>query len=78
MFLFVGLGNPGTEYVRHRHNIGFMIVDAIADTHHFSTWKSKSKGLMCEGKIGTHKVILLKPQTYESIGRERASLGGVL
>ena len=70
MFLFVGLGNPGTEYVRHRHNIGFMIVDAIADTHHFSTWKSKSKGLMCEGKIGTHKVILLKPQTYMNLSGE--------
>lgn len=70
MFLFVGLGNPGAEYARHRHNIGFMAMDQIADDYGFSTWKEKSKGLVAEGKIGTHKVILLKPQTYMNLSGE--------
>ena len=64
MYLFVGLGNPGSEYTRHRHNIGFMAMDEIADAHGFSNWKEKSKGLISEGRLGTTKIILLKPQTY--------------
>lgn len=64
MFLFVGLGNPGTEYAKQRHNIGFMAVDAIAEKHGFSDWKAKNKGEYAEGRIGTHKVFMCKPQTY--------------
>jgi PTH1 family peptidyl-tRNA hydrolase len=70
MYLFVGLGNPGAEYAKHRHNIGFMAVDAIADTHGFSNWKEKSKGLYSEGKFGTQKVFLLKPQTFMNLSGE--------
>lgn len=70
MYLFVGLGNPGAEYARNRHNIGFMAVETIADKHGFSVWKDKSKGLVSEGTIGTHKVILLKPQTYMNLSGE--------
>ena len=70
MYLFVGLGNPGSEYARHRHNIGFMAMDAIADAHGFSNWKEKSKGLIAEGRLGTNKVILLKPQTYMNCSGE--------
>jgi PTH1 family peptidyl-tRNA hydrolase len=70
MYLFVGLGNPGAEYARHRHNIGFMALDTVADMHGFPTWKSKSKGLVSEGKIGSKKVILLKPQTYMNLSGE--------
>ncbi|PCI01106.1 MAG: aminoacyl-tRNA hydrolase [Alphaproteobacteria bacterium] len=70
MFLFVGLGNPGAEYARHRHNIGFMAMEAIADKHGFSNWKEKSKGLVSEGRLGTDKVILLKPQTFMNLSGE--------
>lgn len=70
MYLFVGLGNPGTEHAKQRHNIGFMEMDAIADKHEFSDWKSKSKGLYSEGRLGTSKVFLLKPQTYMNLSGE--------
>ncbi len=64
MQLFVGLGNPGTEYAKHRHNIGFMVADTIAAAHHFGPWKSKHKALVAEGRLGDDKIILLKPQTF--------------
>lgn len=64
MKLFVGLGNPGGEYARNRHNVGFMAVDAIADAHRFGPWKRKFQGLAADGEIGGEKVLLLKPQTY--------------
>jgi peptidyl-tRNA hydrolase, PTH1 family len=62
--LFVGLGNPGNEYARHRHNVGFMALDRIAVRHGFSPWKSKFSGHAAEGTIDGHKVVLLKPTTY--------------
>ena len=46
MKLFVGLGNPGAEYARNRHNIGFMAVDRMAEDHGFSPWKAKFNGRM--------------------------------
>jgi PTH1 family peptidyl-tRNA hydrolase len=64
MQLWVGLGNPGGEYAMNRHNVGFMALDVIADLHRFSPWKKQFKGLFCEGRIGTEKVMLLKPQTF--------------
>lgn len=64
MWLFVGLGNPGSEYERNRHNIGFMAVDTIASLYNFPTWKKKYQGEFCEGMISGEKVILLKPMTY--------------
>jgi peptidyl-tRNA hydrolase, PTH1 family len=64
MLLFVGLGNPGRDYARNRHNIGFRIVDAIADVRRFAPFRSRFQGLASEGQIGTEKVLLLKPQTY--------------
>ena len=67
MYLFVGLGNPGSEYVRQRHNIGFMALDAIASKYGFSDWKSKNKGLYAEGRLGTQKVFLCKPQTFMNL-----------
>jgi PTH1 family peptidyl-tRNA hydrolase len=70
MFLFVGLGNPGAEYERHRHNIGFMAVDAIADKYGASGWKEKSKGLFTDIRIGGQKVYLLKPQTFMNLSGE--------
>lgn len=70
MFLFVGLGNVGSEYERQRHNIGFMAVDEIADKHGFSSWKTKGKGLVSEGRFGSQKIILLKPQTFMNLSGE--------
>ncbi len=64
MWLLVGLGNPGDKYEYNRHNIGFLAVDAIADTYGFPAYKKKYQGLMAEGNIDGEKVILLKPQTY--------------
>jgi peptidyl-tRNA hydrolase, PTH1 family len=62
--LWVGLGNPGADYAMHRHNVGFMAADVIASEYRFSPWKSKFQGLIAEGRIGTEKVLLLKPATF--------------
>ncbi len=63
-WLLVGLGNPGDKYKNNRHNIGFMVVDAIADEYRFPAWRSKFQSEISEGKIGDAKVVLLKPLTY--------------
>ncbi len=67
MFLIVGLGNPGAEYVGTRHNVGFMVVDALAEKYGFGSWREKFDGLIAEGKIGQNKVYLLKPQTFMNL-----------
>lgn len=67
MKLFVGLGNPGGKYARNRHNIGFMALDQIASDHGFSPWKSKFQAQISEGKFGSTKVLLLKPQTFMNL-----------
>jgi peptidyl-tRNA hydrolase, PTH1 family len=64
MQIFAGLGNPGAQYALNRHNIGFMAVDAIAAAHGFGPWKSRFLGLASEGRIGDHKLLLLKPATF--------------
>jgi peptidyl-tRNA hydrolase, PTH1 family len=64
MKLLVGLGNPGAKYAGHRHNIGFMAVDRIAEGHGFAPWRSRFQGMTSEGVLGGEKVLLLKPQTY--------------
>ena len=64
MQIWVGLGNPGPRYALHRHNVGFMAVDVIADMHGFGPVQSKFSGWMQEGRIGAHKVLLLKPATF--------------
>ncbi|WP_299743354.1 aminoacyl-tRNA hydrolase [uncultured Tateyamaria sp.] len=64
MKLIVGLGNPGAKYARNRHNIGFMVLDRIATDHGFPAWKSKHQGVVSEGRFGSNRVVLLKPETY--------------
>jgi len=64
MLLFVGLGNPGREYAKNRHNIGFRAVEAIARRHGFSAPRAKFHGLLCEGAIGDARVLALLPQTF--------------
>jgi PTH1 family peptidyl-tRNA hydrolase len=64
MLLFAGLGNPGPAYAMHRHNVGFMAVDAIAAVHGFSPWRARFQGLVAEGRLGPSRVMLLKPMTF--------------
>jgi PTH1 family peptidyl-tRNA hydrolase len=64
MQLWVGLGNPGPEYAMHRHNVGFMALDTIADVHGFSAPKKQFLGWTQEGRIGSEKIVLLKPGTF--------------
>ncbi len=67
MQLWVGLGNPGAQYAGHRHNIGFMALDAVADRHGAGPWKAKFQGQLAEARIGTDKVWLLRPQTFMNL-----------
>jgi PTH1 family peptidyl-tRNA hydrolase len=64
MQLWVGLGNPGAQYALHRHNVGFMAADIIAEVHDFSPWSKKFRSLLAEGRIGGQRVLLIKPQTF--------------
>ena len=61
--LVVGLGNPGREYARNRHNVGWLVVDELARRHDGS-WRSKFHGQLAEIRIDGHKIALLKPETY--------------
>jgi PTH1 family peptidyl-tRNA hydrolase len=61
--LVVGLGNPGREYARHRHNVGWMVVDELARRHDAS-WKGKFSGRLAELRLDGHRVALLKPETF--------------
>ena len=67
MRIIAGLGNPGSKYENHRHNVGFMAVDAIARRHSFSPWSKKFQALISSGTIGTEKVLLIKPQTFMNL-----------
>jgi len=62
--LIAGLGNPGAEYARNRHNAGFMVADTIHESYGFGPWRAKFQGLICEGKLARRKTYLLKPMTY--------------
>ncbi|WP_225007929.1 MULTISPECIES: aminoacyl-tRNA hydrolase [Novosphingobium] len=64
MQVWVGLGNPGPQYALNRHNVGFMALDTIAEIHNFGPVLKKFQGWVQEGRIGTHKVLLLKPATF--------------
>ena len=64
MLVIAGLGNPGAQYARNRHNIGFMAVDAIAERGRFGPFRARHQGLTAEGLIGDERAMLLKPQTY--------------
>jgi PTH1 family peptidyl-tRNA hydrolase len=64
MKLFVGLGNPGDRYARHRHNVGFMAVERIAARHGFGPWRARFAGRLAEGVLDGERVWLLEPQTF--------------
>lgn len=64
MQIWAGLGNPGPQYAMHRHNVGFMVADTIAEVHGFGPVRKQFSGWTQEGRIGTRKVLLLKPATF--------------
>lgn len=67
MLLLVGLGNPGSEHRRQRHNVGFMAVDAIAERHNFQPFRKRFQGEIAEGVLDGTRTLLLKPQTYMNL-----------
>ena len=70
MQIWAGLGNPGGKYAMHRHNVGFMAADAIAAVHGFAPAKKAFRSEVREGRIGLHRILLLKPQTYMNLSGE--------
>ncbi len=69
-FVIAGLGNPGREYETTRHNMGFMVIDILADKTGIDVKKLKHKALYGTGTIDGHKVMLVKPQTYMNLSGE--------
>lgn len=69
-FIIVGLGNPGVEYERTRHNAGFLAVDRVAEKCGVQIRQGKYKALIASASIGGHSVLLMKPQTYMNLSGE--------
>ncbi|MEM6588284.1 MAG: aminoacyl-tRNA hydrolase [Pseudomonadota bacterium] len=67
MLIFAGLGNPGPKYAGNRHNIGYMAVDRIAADHGFAPWRGKFQSSISEGRLGSAKVLLIKPETFMNL-----------
>ena len=74
--LIAGLGNPGSQYAKNRHNAGFIVVDELHAHYKFGPWKAKFDGLLSEGALGGRKTWLLKPQTFMNLSGD--SIGPVL
>ena len=64
MVLFVGLGNPGGRYADNRHNIGFLVADAIARRHNAAPWRRRFAGETAEASLGSERILILKPLTF--------------
>lgn len=80
MNVIVGLGNPGSAYARSRHNVGFRVVETLAERHGMRFSRREYKSQVAEGRIAGRRVLLMKPQTYmnssgESVQRARQGLG---
>jgi PTH1 family peptidyl-tRNA hydrolase len=67
---FIGLGNPGKEYMHNRHNIGFMALDRFAEQHGVKTYQSKGKSYIADIQHQGQKILLLKPMTYMNLSGE--------
>ena len=67
MKVIVGLGNPGREYAATRHNVGWWLIDHLADVWHFDGWKKDDNSHIANGTVGGVKVRLVKPQTYMNL-----------
>ena len=67
MFIVVGLGNPGREYARTRHNVGFDVIDVLSEKHHIQLTKNAMHGQIGEGFVGGERLVLVKPQTFMNL-----------
>ena len=72
-YIVVGLGNPGIQYARTRHNAGFMAIDALAKKYKTEINRSKFKALVGEAEINGKRVLLMKPQTFMNLSGEAVS-----
>lgn len=72
--LIVGLGNPGREYARTRHNVGFMVVDELAAKHGIKFTRRQGKAEIADGTIAGLRVLLAKPQTYVNLSGEAVAV----
>ncbi len=70
MYIIAGLGNPGKEYVNTRHNVGFEVIDALADKYNINVLELKHKAMIGKGYIEGQKVILVKPLTFMNVSGE--------
>lgn len=70
MYLIVGLGNPGLKYAKTKHNMGFMVVDILADKYNIEVDKKKSQAYVGQGLLEGHKSMLVKPQTFMNLSGE--------
>ena len=67
MKVVLGLGNPGREYEATRHNVGWWVVDRLADVWRFDGWRKNGDALVAAGRVGPHQVRLVKPLTYVNL-----------
>ena len=67
MKVIVGLGNPGAEYERTRHNVGWMVLDHLADVWRLDGWRKDGEARVVSGNVGSHTVRLVKPLTYMNL-----------
>ena len=67
MKLIIGLGNPGSEYLNNRHNVGFMALDNLYAHYLFEKWRTKLGGLFSTASLGSEKILLVKPQTFMNL-----------
>jgi PTH1 family peptidyl-tRNA hydrolase len=74
--LIAGLGNPGSQYAKNRHNAGFIVADELHAHYKFGPWKAKFDGLLSEGALASRKTYLLKPQTFMNLSGD--SIGPAL
>ena len=70
MIIIAGLGNPGKQYDKTKHNVGFWVIDKLAKEYNIEVTKFKHKALIGEGNIAGKKVLLVKPQTYMNLSGE--------
>jgi peptidyl-tRNA hydrolase, PTH1 family len=73
MKLVIGLGNPGAEYERTRHNVGFRVVDKLAAKHGWKWNERRSRAVLASGTIGSEKVVLAKPLTFMNLSGQTVS-----
>ena len=73
MHIIIGLGNPGKEYFRTRHNVGFDVIDVLSEKLNITLSRNAMNGLIGEGFIGGEKVLLVKPQTFMNLSGQRVT-----